>query len=134
MTKKARIYLAAIAFLPISSHAQLGNMTEAQMQQMMQQGLKMQECFGQIDASAMERLSERGQSVDAEITALCRAGNRDQAQSKAMAFAREMVSDPAIHAMKKCGEGMVDMLPKIVTESEDYDDLETSNRHVCDNR
>ncbi len=134
MTKKAQIYLAAIAFLPISSYAQFGNMTEAQMQTMMQQGLKMQECFGQIDPSAMKRLSERGQSIDAEITALCRAGNRDQAQSKAMAFAREMASDPSIHAMKKCGEGMADMLPKIVTESEDYDDPETSSRHICDNR
>ncbi|WP_404356587.1 hypothetical protein [Methylotuvimicrobium sp. KM1] len=134
MIKKTLIYLAAFAFLPISSHAQFGNMTEAQMQQMMQQGLKMQECFGQIDSSAMERLSERGQSIDAEITALCRAGNRDQAQSKAMAFALEMANDPAIQAMKKCGEGMADMLPKIVTESEDYGNSETSSRHVCDNR
>ncbi len=134
MTKKARIYLAAFAFLPITSQAQFGNMTEAQMQQMMQQGLKMQECFGQIDPSAMERLSERGQSIDAEITALCRAGNREQAQNKAIAFAREMASDSAVHALKKCGEGMANMLPKIVTEPEDYDHPETSSRQVCDNR
>lgn len=134
MTNKARIYLAAFAFMPLSGHAQFGNMTEAQMQQMMQQGLKMQECLSQIDPSAMERLSELGQSLETEITALCNAGKREQAQSKAIAFAREMASDPSVNAMKKCGEGMVNMLPKIVAEPKDYEPSDSSSRHICDDR
>lgn len=135
MPNKTVINLLMLALMPVAANAQFGNMSEAQMQQMMQQGLKMQQCFSQIDQAAMERLSERGQAIEAEITALCQAGERDQAEEKAISFAREMAGDPAVQTMKKCGEGMIDLLPKIVAEQDDNERGEGSrSRHICDNQ
>lgn len=134
MFNKTVINLLTLVLAPVAANAQLGNMSETQMQQMMQQGLKMQQCFSQIDPSAMERLSERGQAIEAEITALCQAGHRDQAEGKAISFAREMANDSAVQTMKKCGEGMIEMLPKIVAERDDSEQRAPRDRHICDDR
>ncbi len=105
-----------------------------QMQRRMQQmdmG-KMQEaaaCMKNIDRSALEGLEEEGKKMEAEVGALCKSGKRDEAQDKAMEFAKEMMSRPELMKMRECGKMMAGMLPKMPFENlED----EMKNKHVCD--
>lgn len=86
-------------------------------------------CMKNIDRSALEGLEEEGKKMEAEVAAMCRSGNRDGAQDKAMEFAMEMRSRPELKKMQECGKMAQGMLPKGA-----FEDLveEGKNQHVCD--
>lgn len=130
MNKKALHYLVLLALTPVAGHAQFPNMNEEQMQKLMEQGQKMQACFSQIDPAAMEQMAERGKAMEAEISDLCKSGDRDGAESRAVAYAKEMMDDDSMQAMKKCGEEMARTLPQMEFMKQD---VEGKERHVCDN-
>ena len=93
---------------------------------------KMQEamaCMKDIDRSALEGLEEEGKKIEAELGALCKSGNRDEAQDKAMAYGKEMMSRPEIKKMRECSKLAAGMLPKMPFE--DFEE-KTKNQHVCD--
>jgi hypothetical protein len=106
-------------------------MSQEQMQQMMQQMQGMQTCMQNIDQAALQALQQKGEQLNAEIKALCAAGQRDAAMAKAMAFGKETASDPVMKQMAQCGEGMKDMMPKLpgVTHTPDKNG---KPRHICD--
>ena len=83
-----------------------GQMTDEQMQQMMENTQKMQDCMSGIDPSAMRSLEEKGRKLDAEVKALCAAGKRKEAQDKAIAYGKEMSATKEMKQMQKCGEMM----------------------------
>ena len=85
------------------AQARDGQMSKEQMQQMMQHAGKMQDCFANIDQSAMQAMAARARKTEAEIKALCKAGKRDQARDVAMSYAREANGSKEMQAMKKCG-------------------------------
>ncbi len=93
---------------------------------------KMQEviaCMEGIDRSGLKGLEEEGKKMKAEVKALCRSGSRDEAQDKAMEYAKEMMSRPEIKKMRECGKKAAGMFPKM-----GFEDLmeEGKDRHVCD--
>jgi len=111
--------------------AQDRQMSEEQMRQMMQNAQKMQECFADIDQSAMEALAEKGKKMEAEIKALCKAGKRDQAQDKAMAYGREVNTSKEMQAMKKCGNMSRQMMNNSPWMPSD-DGKNSKGGHICD--
>lgn len=125
MSNKTIVYLMTLALMSVAGCAQFENMTETQMQK----------CLGKIDSSAMERLSEQNKAFEAEIEALCKADNRDQAQSKAISYDQQMLADPVVQAMKKCGEDISGLLANIVDGQDEnsVEQMEKRSRNVCDN-
>lgn len=109
-----------------------GGMSDADMQKMMQGMNAMQECMSKVDMTAMERIGEEGKRMEAEINALCKAGKRDEAQDKAMAFGMKIAKDPDMQAMGECSKKMQGMMPQMAQSP--YADLaeDDANRHVCD--
>jgi len=133
-----KLTIAIFVLFPLVTFAQ-GNpnrpqMDMEQMQRNMQQmdmG-KMQEamaCMQNIDMSALKGLEEEGKKIEAELDALCKSGNRDGAQDKAMEYAKEMRNRPELQEIQECGKMAAAMMPKMA-----FEDLveEGKNRHVCD--
>jgi len=114
--------------LPIAVLAE--NMGEMDEQQMMQQAQGMQTCMQNIDQAEMQAFEQRAQQMEAETQALCAGGKRDEAMQKAMAFGKEVSNNKAMQDMRKCGEGMENMMPKMaIAESEGK---ENPGHHICD--
>lgn len=93
---------------------------------------KMQEamaCMKDIDQSALKGLEEEGEKMNAEVEAMCRTGNRDAAQEKAMEYAKEMMNRPELKKMRECSKMMAGMMPKMPFENLEE---ESNNRHICD--
>lgn len=126
----ARSLPVAFKFATMSGMVQAGTgMNEEQMQQMMEQAHKMQECMAGIDQSALDALAARTEKMEQEVRALCDAGQRDQAQKLAMKYGKEISAAPVMKDLQKCGEmakGMMQHMPMMDL----HDDLE--DRHVCD--
>ncbi len=108
-----------------------GGMSDEQMQKMMQNARKMQECFEKIDRSAFEKLEKEGEEVGAEIDALCKAGKRNEAQARAVAYGKKISESEEMKEIQKCGtmmKGMMDNMPLMIQESFD----EEKHGHICD--
>lgn len=124
---------AALATIALNASAlPPGGMSDADMQKMMQGMNAMQDCMSKVDMAAMERLGEEGKKMEAEINALCKAGKRDAAQDKAMAFGMKIARDPDMQTMAECSKQMQGMMPPMAQSP--YADLaeDGANRHVCD--
>ncbi|MDD1620494.1 MAG: hypothetical protein LUQ11_03350 [Methylococcaceae bacterium] len=120
-----------LLILPLIASAQnYGGMDEAAMQKMMEQAQGMQTCMENIDQAEMEAFQQRAEQMDADVKALCAAGKRDAANARAVSFGREAASSKVMQQMKKCGEGMQQMLPKTATTATEHSGA--SARHICD--
>jgi hypothetical protein len=118
-------------WLPLSVFAEnMGEMSEEQMQRMMQQAQGMQTCMQNIDQAEMQAFEQRAQQMQSETQALCASGKRDEAMQVAMDFGKEVSSNKAMQEMKKCGEGMKNMMPKIIAQTSE----EQKAGHICDNQ
>lgn len=116
--------------LTCNAQAGGGRMTEEQMQQMMENAQKMQECMASIDQSAMNRLQEKGRKMQAEIKALCAAGKRKEAEKAAIAHGKEVSASKEMKEMQKCGEmakGMTQQMPMVQEQLR-----AEKGRHICD--
>lgn len=135
MTRKTVSYLGLIAVLFLSpaapARADHGGMSDEQMQMMMENARKMQECMDRIDPSLFDQLEQKGREMETEIKALCAAGKRDEAEKKAMAYGREMNNTKGMKDLQKCGEmgkGMMEHMPVIREKMQ-----EGKSGHICDN-
>jgi len=101
-------------------------MNQNQMQAMMQEMQNMQACMSKIDFSEFENLQTEATRIESELKKLCQEGKRDQAQSKAVAYAHKVMKMPALVQMQECSKdsAMADLM-KI-----NIDDFQTE--HVCD--
>ena len=129
-----KTFSALLFVLPLTAAAEMPagmNMDPAQMQKMMEQAQKLQSCMQQIDRSALKALEQRGRAMETEIKQLCAAGKRGEALSTAMNFAMESMQDPAVQAMKSCGEQVMHFLPNLPTDPADLE-KEQENKHICD--
>jgi hypothetical protein len=124
-----------LLLMPMVAVAQIyQNMSEEDMQKMMQQAQKMQSCMQNIDQAKLEAIDQRSSEIFANIDSLCASGKRDEAQAKAISYGKELAKDPTMQAMRKCsemmsGEMMQGMMPKTPLMDLDKD---LSSRHVCD--
>lgn len=107
------------------------DMTQGNMQDMMQVMQEVQQCMEKIDQSKLNELQIRSEKLKEEVDKLCAQGEKDKAQKRAIALGKEIASDPTIQQMSKCGEmaqGALPMMGNVNT----YDEKEYANRHVCD--
>lgn len=123
------VQLALLCLFATTAQAQNpSGMSQADMQRMMQGMQAMQQCMAKVDMEAMERLGDEGEKVQAEVKSLCKAGKRDAAQQRAMAFGMKAAKDPNMKMMGECGKQMQGMMPPMP-----YSNIEQNgNRHVCD--
>lgn len=129
------VLLSFFLMLPatVTYAAGTGGMSEEQMQKMMRNAHKMQECFENIDRSAFEKLEKEGKRIEAEIEALCESGKRDEARARAVAYGRKISESEEMEEIRKCGaimEGMMDNMPMVMQKSFD----EEEHGHICDAR
>ena len=129
-----KLLVAGLLLVPFCATAQnYGGMpmNEAQMQQMMQQAQKMQQCMANIDQAELNAFQQRAEEMDAEVKALCAAGKRDAAMARAMAFGKETMNSKVMQDMKKCGEMMTQMMPNLPKSAQPQRDGGRP-RHICD--
>jgi hypothetical protein len=109
-------------------------MNEAQLQGMMQGMAAMAACFQNLDQGKLNALAEEGKVVEKELKQLCAAGERDKAQSKAMAYGLKFAASAEFQQLKQCGDMAQQMMPNMPDYSAyaDPDSEENKNRHVCD--
>jgi hypothetical protein len=103
-------------------------MDEAQMQQMMEQAQKMQTCMADLDRVALEEMKQESDALMSEVKALCDAGERDEAQDKAIAWGKKIARSDQMQQMKKCGEMMQGVMPM---QPPTPDEL-AARGHICD--
>jgi len=127
MKISAIILLLLMPMVSVAQNSQ--NMSEEDMQKMMQQAQKMQSCMQSIDQAKLKAIDQRSSQILANIDSLCASGKRDEAQAKAISYGKEMAKDPTMQAMRKCGEMMKGMMPKTPLMDLDKD---LSSHHVCD--
>ena len=133
-----RFLILILVLFPLIAFAQgqpgMPQMDMEKMQKAMQQmdiG-KMQEamaCMKDIDQSALEGLEKEGKKIEAELDSLCKSGNREEAQSKAMGYAAEMMSRPELIKIRECSEIAAGMLPQMPFDNFEE---EMKDKHVCD--
>lgn len=99
------------------------------MQAIMLEMQKMQECMADVDSSELKALEQRSKELEAEVKALCSAGKRADAQDKAVDFSKEIMASKAMQTMKACTADLAAMAPQMnipdMTE-------ELKQKHVCD--
>ena len=107
-----KILLLSVLCMPLALFAQDEQMSEEQMQQMMENAGKMQDCMAKMDQQAMDDFAAKGEKVNAEIQNLCSVGKRDEAQKMAIEYGKEMAASKEMQAMQKCGEMAKGMMPQ----------------------
>ncbi len=118
--------------LPATLLAQnYGTISKGDMQNMMQSMQQVQECMANIDQTKLNELQNRSQAVKQKIDTLCAQGKRDKAQKEALAFGKQIASDPTMKQMRTCGKMAEGALP-MTGMVETYDEKQFANRHVCD--
>ena len=98
-----KILLLSALCPPLALFAQNEQMSEEQMQQMMENAGKMEDCMAKMDQKAMDTFAAKGEKAHAEIKKLCAAGKRDEAQKMAMDYGKEMAASKEMQAMQQCG-------------------------------
>ena len=132
MMKRSLLILMLCAPLTTLAQNPMG-MSEADMQNMMQQMQKAQACMEKIDQSELESLEQKAKQYEAEMRSLCASGKRDQAQDKAMIYAKDIMNHDAVREARRCGEMMQGMMKgmmqnmSVMEQEKDY-----SKIHVCD--
>ncbi len=71
-------------------------MDEEEMEAMMAQMQKLQDCIQRIDQSEITAMEQRAKEIAAEVKALCADGKRDQAQEQIITFSKKLAKTPAL--------------------------------------
>ncbi|MDH5711683.1 MAG: hypothetical protein OEZ15_08490 [Gammaproteobacteria bacterium] len=121
-----------MSVLPFSTYAanQQG-MNDADMQKMMQSIEKMQACMSKISQKEIQALTAKSEKFSNSIMSLCEQGQRDKAQEKAIAFAKEFANNATLKKMEKCGSMASDMIPNM-QEMISNENGSDQGKHVCD--
>ncbi len=118
--------------IPVTILAQnYGNMNKGDMQNMMQVMQQVQECMANIDQTKLNELKTRSEQAKQEIDTLCGQGKRDKAQNRAIAFGREITSDPTMQQMRTCSEMVQGAIP-MPDMADIYNEKDYTQKHVCD--
>lgn len=114
----------------VSTSVQAANMSSMEgmnMQQMMAQMQKMQQCLLQVDEAELRHYESRVSKLEIELRTLCKSGDRDQAQKKAIAFGKEITNSKAFKTIESCTKDM--QLNAFMPQAPDFDNL--GDRHIC---
>lgn len=133
--KKFALYLSLlIPTVTIAQNPQGMNQQDMQkmMQQMQQQMQQVETCMRKVDQQHLEEIERQGQQFEEEMRNLCASGQRDKAQSKAIAFGQAMARDPSLLQMKECTEMMQGMVQGMIPDLPVFEEYEDTSMHVCD--
>ena len=117
--------------LTLSSPASAQNMSSMDgmnMQQMMAQMQKMQQCLMQVDEAELRQYEMQINKLKPELTALCQQNKRDEAQEKAITFGKQIASSNAVKTIQACTKNM--QANAFMPALPDFDNL--GDRHICD--
>jgi hypothetical protein len=103
----------------------------ARLQRLMQQGQAMQSCMAQLDQPTMEALRARGEAMTAEVRQLCDKQQRDEAARRALVYAREISTSPAVQSVQQCGELAQQLMADLPFAAPGQTD-DGASAHVCD--
>jgi hypothetical protein len=124
------LMIIVVGLLPAVAFAKSGGQfSEVDMGKMMTQMQAMQKCMEQLDQAKIEALSARTEKEMEAVKAMCSAGKRDAAQEHAIHIGRQLMKEPEMQKMRKCGELMKGALPESVFE---FDEKKLEKKHVCD--
>lgn len=128
-----KITIVALSLLlpAIASAQEIPSMNQADIENMMQNLQGMETCMQSIDKNRLDELKSGAERVESEVDALCRAGKRSQAQTRAISYGKKMADDPTMQAMMKCVEPMKGMMKSVPMMPFD-EVMENSDAHVCD--
>jgi hypothetical protein len=117
-----------LLLIPIAVSAQ--NPKEFSQEDMEKYLKQMQTCMAGVDQSELDAIGNRSDEVDTEIAALCEQGKRDEAQSMAISYSKELAEKPALQQMKKCRELAAQVMP--AGHNPFGEEIDFNSRHVCD--
>ena len=121
-----------LLIVPVVAGAQnYQNMSEADMQKMMQQMQQAQACMADVDQAELKAFEQRANQMQASVSALCASGKRDAAQQEAITFGREVSSTPTMQKMRECSEMMQGVMPGMPA-MHNYTASEGDKKHICD--
>lgn len=101
------------------------------MNEMMKSASHMQACYEAAGGEeGMKELEARGRKLQADVEALCAAGERDKAHARAQAEATRMMQDPRAANLQKCAQDLSGKMP-FMQELADPESYLASN-HICD--
>jgi hypothetical protein len=72
------------------------------MGQLMEAMQGMQACIAGVDQASLKRLQHQAEQAEAEMRVLCRTGQENAAQARALALGQQMAADPALKTMQAC--------------------------------
>lgn len=110
-TRVLRLRTLAACVLAASGVAQAQVLDSGQIQMLLNQAQDIESCMAELDASATQALRARSERMTLEIKSLCKAGKRDEAQARALAFGREMADSPAMANLQECSGPLGALLP-----------------------
>ena len=106
----------------------------AEMQRTMEEA---QRCMAAVDQTALEQLGEDAEALDGELRRLCAAGRREEARSRAMAFAVRVMENEEARRIRACTEQLREAMAAMpMMPAAPIPDLRTPEEieqtHVCD--
>ena len=121
-----------LAYLPQANAENMSSTENVHMQQMIQQMNEMQRCLQQIDEIELQKNQENMSRLENKLRALCSDGKRDEAQTEALKFSREMQDSKIFKQIQSCTQEMQQQgfMPKLPTL--EIDDQGNSQTHICD--
>jgi hypothetical protein len=127
------LLLASIGVGPLASASD-----PQAMQQMMEVMGEVQACMAGVDQSKLQGLEARSNAIHSELSELCKAGKRDEAQQKGLKYALEITNDPELKKLLACGEKLKSAMAAMPTMPgmPAMPDMSLpqidENNHVCD--
>jgi len=82
-----------------------------------------------IDPEKIKVIEQQSNQFMGEVKSLCANGKRNEAQTKAISFSKEMENSDVLKTMKKCADMMKGIMQEMPAMDQFYDD---PNQHVCD--
>lgn len=127
-------FLLPLALLPTLVFAQPpGGMSEEQMRMLMQGAAQIQACMANIDQAQFEEIGKKAEAVQVELKQMCTAGQRDEAQARAIAFGMEFAESDVLDQLSLCGEIAKAMIPQVIAYAQANENSPEGSTHVCDN-
>jgi hypothetical protein len=109
------------------------SISDAQVQMLMQQAEGIRECVKQVDAGGFAALNKEGYQVQQDVKALCKSGDRDQAQYEAVRFANKAKTSSVYQAMQQCtSPALTGIVLQMIDAAQQTDAQGKPKVHVCD--
>jgi len=121
----------AFAQMPQGFDAKKMAQIEKEMQAMMANMGKVEQCLKSVDQPKMEKFGEKASRIEKEISQLCKQGERSIAQNKAISFSNEMKNNNELKKMKKCIPPFTSLM-KTNPFDDMYNKYKVGKIHICD--